>query len=155
MADPLACVRVPLLEWPSSVPPVMVILAPEARFSVMIPSIVFTRTPSRDVQLEFDLSEQLPLEVMEIPAGRRRATASGCVSFRPGESTESRCGRRAYETNQFSSGPPRLRGSKAYFRHGRGSDCSVRQGCMRCLSYRTMAAIFSLPCGETRLSPRA
>jgi len=89
MADPLACVRVPLLEWPTSVPPVMVMLAPEACFSVMIPSIVFTRIPSRDVQLDFDLSEQLPLEEMSIPAARRRATASACVSSRPGSSTES------------------------------------------------------------------
>jgi len=119
MADPLACDRVPEA-WPTSVPPVIVILAPEARFSVMIPSIVFTRTPSRDVHRGFNLSEQLPLELMEIPAGRRRATAWACVYFRPGASTESRCGRRAYETNQFSSGPPRLRGLKAYFRHGKG-----------------------------------
>jgi len=88
----------------------MVILAPEARFSVMIPSIVFERIPSRDVHRGFDLSEQLPLETMSIPAARRRATASKCESFRPGESTESRCGRRAYETNQFSSGRPGCEG---------------------------------------------
>jgi hypothetical protein len=105
MADPLACDRVPAA-WPTSVPPVIVILAPEARFSVMIPSTVLERIPSRDVHRGFDLLEQLPLETMEIPAARMRDSASDCVSFRPGASTEIRCGRKAYETHPLSSGHP-------------------------------------------------
>jgi hypothetical protein len=82
MANPLACDRVPEA-CPVSVPPVIVILAPEARFSVVIPSIVLKSTPSRDVHLGFVLSEQLPLEEMEIPTARMRASASACVSFGP------------------------------------------------------------------------
>ena len=80
MTDPLACDRVPEA-WPTSVPPVILILAPEAFFNVMIPSIVFSRIPSRDVHRGFDLSEQLPLEEIVIPAARRRFSASDCESF--------------------------------------------------------------------------
>lgn len=90
MIDPLAWDRVPAA-WPTSVPPVMVILAPEARFSVMIPSIVLERIPSRDVHRGFDLLEQLPLEITEIPAARMRDSASACVSFKPGAATERGC----------------------------------------------------------------
>lgn len=80
MADPFACDLVPAA-WPTSVPPVMTILAPEACFNVMIPSIVLESIPSRDVHRGFDLSEQLPLETTEMPALEIRASASACVSF--------------------------------------------------------------------------
>lgn len=80
MADPLACDLVPAA-WPTSVPPVMMILAPEAFLSVMIPSIVLESIPSRDVHRRFVLSEQLPLETTEMPASEMRDSASACVSF--------------------------------------------------------------------------
>ena len=132
MIDPLACDRVPAA-WPTSVPPVMVILAPEARFNVMIPSTVFESIPFRDVHRGFDLLEQLPLEIMEIPAARIRDSASVCVSFRPGAATERKCDRKAYETHLFSSG--RLRPSSESLPSclERGSDCNVEQDRMKCL----------------------
>lgn len=80
MADPLACDLVPAA-WPTSVPPVMTMLAPEAFLSVMIPSIVLESIPSRDVHRGFVLSEQLPLETTEMPASEMRDSASACVSF--------------------------------------------------------------------------
>jgi len=82
--NPLACDLVPPA-WPTSVPPVMVILAPEATLSVMIPSTVLESIPSRDVHLQFDLSEQLPLEKTEMPASLMRASAWACVSFMLGK----------------------------------------------------------------------
>lgn len=132
MIDPLACDRVPAA-WPTSVPPVMVILAPEACFSVMIPSTVLESIPSSDVHRGFDLLEQLPLETMEIPAARIRDSASDCVSFKPGAVTERKCDRKAYETHLFSSGRlrPSFEGLPSCLEMR--SDCSVEQDRMGCL----------------------
>ncbi|SRR5258706_9291715 len=123
MTDPLASNRVPAA-WPTSVPPVMVILAPEACFSAMIPSTVLEGTPYRDVYRGFDLSGQLPLETMEIPAARMRDSASACVSFKPVAATERRCGGKAYETHLFSSGSLRV-ALKAYLHAWKGDQIVV------------------------------
>jgi hypothetical protein len=86
ITDPLACEYVPAA-WPTSVPPVIVMLAPEAFLSVIIPSTVLESIPSRDVHRGFDLSEQFPLEVIKMPAARMRDSAWACVSFMPEAAT--------------------------------------------------------------------
>ena len=144
MTDPLACDLVPAA-WPTSVPPVMMILAPEACFSVMIPSIVFESIPSRDVHRGFDLSEQFPLETTEMPASLMRASASACVSFRPKAATECKCNCKAYKVPLFSSRPFRLLPLKAYLHARKGGQVVVQGGIVLCVY------IYSLVVTRSRL----
>ena len=77
--QPLPCVQCPLVECPSSVPPDMFTAQPHSCLKLIIPSIVDCRTESRDVQLGLLLSEQLPLEEIEILAASNCPLASSCV----------------------------------------------------------------------------
>jgi len=61
---------------PISVPPVIVIEAPDAFFRVITPSITFELIPSSEVHRLFVLSEQPPLEKMSMPTAERREAAS-------------------------------------------------------------------------------